>query len=201
VGTIPRFPWVAGRFATEEKFNQWKEDMRSESMRKFDTGATRDDEDEKLDPEGFISPLVLQSFAEYMHKHRMQADGKLRASDNWQKGISQDVYMKSLWRHFLDLWHLIRGYERFDQKDGHTINLLESCNAMLFNIMGLMFEDLNGRTPDPDPLPLPIEFRREGRRFDLPDLPDLPGLEPESPFYYGERSAYPYDPKVGVGKE
>ena len=73
-------------------------------MRKFPTGATRDVEEGKLDFEGFFSPLVLKRRAEYMHEHRKQADGQLRASDNWQKGIPPEVYIKSGWRHFFAWW-------------------------------------------------------------------------------------------------
>ena len=62
-------------------------------MREFETGATRDTNDGKLDFEGFLSPLALVRYAEYMNKNRIQADGKVRASDNWQKGIPREVYM------------------------------------------------------------------------------------------------------------
>jgi hypothetical protein len=66
-------------------------------MREFETGATRNPEEGKLDYEGFLSPLVLECYAKYMHEHRLQSDGKLRDSDNWQKGIPKEVYMKSGW--------------------------------------------------------------------------------------------------------
>ena len=104
-------------------------------MREFDTGATRDSEDGKLDFEGFLSPLVLKEFAEYMHEHRFQADGEIRDSDNWQKGISYDVYMKSSWRHFFDFWQAHRGGWQ-DRK---------AMCALLFNIMGYMHELLMER--------------------------------------------------------
>jgi len=105
-------------------------------MREFETGATRDLDDEKLDFEGFLSPLVLSRYAEYMHKHRVQADGTLRASDNWQKGIPRDVYMKSMWRHFMDVWGAHRGHE--------VIPVDESLCALLFNVMGYLHEEVNG---------------------------------------------------------
>lgn len=73
-------------------------------MRQFDTGATRDVDTGKPDYEAFISPRVIEAYGAYMHFNRMQADGKLRAGDNWQKGIPSDAYMKSGWRHFFDLW-------------------------------------------------------------------------------------------------
>ena len=52
-------------------------------MRNFDTGATRDTDKGKNDYEGFYSPLVVEAFGDYMTKHQLQADGKLRDSDNW----------------------------------------------------------------------------------------------------------------------
>ena len=52
-------------------------------MRKFDTGATRNNDETRLDYEGFLSPLVLERFAQYIHKNRVQDDGTIRASDNW----------------------------------------------------------------------------------------------------------------------
>jgi len=51
-------------------------------MRTFKTGATRNDDTGKLDFEGFLSPIALEKFAEYMHKNRIQADGNVRDSDN-----------------------------------------------------------------------------------------------------------------------
>lgn len=109
-------------------------------MRIFDTGATRDEDHVKNDYEGFISPLVIESFGNYMTKHGLQKDGQLRDSDNWQKGIPQDVYMKSMWRHFLDVWKLHRGY--IVEKDGHIWTKEEALNALLFNVMGMQHENL-----------------------------------------------------------
>jgi hypothetical protein len=77
-------------------------------MREFKSGATRDDDADKYDYEGFLSPLVLERYAEYMHKHRKQADGKMRDSDNWQKGIPVVQYMKSKLRHIMVTWKLHR---------------------------------------------------------------------------------------------
>ena len=74
----------------------------------FPTGATRDQDHDKPDYEGFLSPLVIERYGQYMHGHRLQLDGKLRPSDNWQKGIPLDKYMKSLWRHFFAAWKLHR---------------------------------------------------------------------------------------------
>lgn len=100
-------------------------------IRHFETGATRDTEDEKLDMEGFLSPKVLEGFGKYMHKHRFQSDGTLRDSDNWQKHFGEkhyDVCMKSLWRHFLDLWLEHRG---FTSREG----IEDALMGCLFNLM------------------------------------------------------------------
>lgn len=110
-------------------------------MRKFDTGATRDSDVGKNDYEGFIDPLVIEAYGNYMTKNRVQADGKIRDSDNWQKGMTKQVYMKSLWRHFLDLWCIHRGHKRYD-KAGNEITVKEACSAIMFNVMGYLHEDI-----------------------------------------------------------
>lgn len=103
------------------------------AMRTFDTGATRTSDEGKPDYEGFLSPLVIERFGEYMNKHRLQADGQLRDSDNWQKGMPRDVYMKSLWRHFLDVWKLHR-LRRMDPA------IEDALCATLFNVQGYLHE-------------------------------------------------------------
>jgi hypothetical protein len=106
-------------------------------MREFDTGATRDDNDTKLNYEGFLSPVVLKRFAEYMHKHRVQADGTMRPADNWQKGMDIDVYMESMCRHFIDVWMAHRGYETEAAQE-------DALCALMFNVMGYLYELLDG---------------------------------------------------------
>lgn len=101
-------------------------------LRTFETGAARNDDTEKPDPEGFLSPLVLQRYCQYMHKNRIQENGERRDSDNWQLGIPMDEYMKSLFRHFLEVWTAHRrGY----------VNEEALC-AVLFNAMGYLHEVL-----------------------------------------------------------
>lgn len=102
-------------------------------MREFKTGATRNSDEDKFDYEGFLSPVVLERFAEYMHLHRKQADGRLRASDNWQKGIPLEAYMGSGWRHFFSWWKAHRGYKT--EEDIET-----SLCALLFNVQGYLHE-------------------------------------------------------------
>ena len=104
-------------------------------MRRFETGATRDDDTNKLDFEGFLHPAVLLAFASYMHRHRLQPDGSLRASDNWQKGIPPEAYMKSLLRHVMDAWLYMRGCgDKARERVGDAL-----C-AIIFNAHGLLYE-------------------------------------------------------------
>lgn len=99
-------------------------------MRQFDTGATRDSDGDKYDYEGSLSPYALEAYAAYMHENRIQADGKLRDSDNWQKGIPDSAYMKSMWRHFHSVWKKYRSGEEYN----------EDLCALFFNVHGLLHE-------------------------------------------------------------
>mgnify|MGYP001557794141 CR=1 FL=1 len=107
------------------------------NVRKFETGATRDVEDGKHDPEGFLSPIVIDRFNQYMHQNRLQKDGTLRASDNWQKGFPNDVYMKSMWRHFHDVWLHHRGFSHKTNEPKEV-----ALCGLMFNVMGMLFEEL-----------------------------------------------------------
>lgn len=104
----------------------------------FASGATRS-ADKAFDPEGFLSPRVLERFSEYMELHRKQADGNMRAADNWQKGMDVGRYRRSLARHYLDFWLVSRGYKPHSPDSTDTQTIL--C-ALLFNVMGLLYEEL-----------------------------------------------------------
>lgn len=82
-----------------------------------------------------IEPSVIIEYGKYMQKHRVQADGTLRDSDNWQKGIPKEEYMKSAFRHFLSCW--------ISHREG-TPNEDELC-ALMFNIHGYLHEVLKER--------------------------------------------------------
>lgn len=100
----------------------------------FSSGATRDTSVGKLDYEGFYSPLVMERFAQYMDKNRLQSNGTYRDSDNWQAGFARLSYMKSLLRHVMDVWHAHRdtGHERAD--------IEEALCAVIFNAQGYLLE-------------------------------------------------------------
>jgi hypothetical protein len=103
-------------------------------MRIFQTGATRDVDHAKPDYEGFLSPRVIEAFGAYMNHNRVTASG-VRDSDNWQKGMPRDVYMKSGWRHAFDWWKEHRGLAT---KEG----LVWALCGLMFNVMGYLHEVL-----------------------------------------------------------
>src|SRR3990167_2688002 len=114
---------------------------RQSGIRTFGSGATRDTDEGKLDWEGFISPVAMRYFAEYMHRNRYQSDGTLRDADNWQKGMPRRQYMKSLIRHTWALWCNWRS-EEGSQGLRKATDLL--C-AIIFNAQGLLLEIALGR--------------------------------------------------------
>lgn len=105
-------------------------------IRKFDTGATRDTDENKLEPWGFGSALVEKAFSEYMHGHRLQSDGGLRDSDNWRHGIPVESYWHSLSRHVLDLRLLYEGFP----KEANAKAIIEALMAIKFNVDGMAYE-------------------------------------------------------------
>lgn len=105
------------------------------TIEEFSSGANRTASQDKLDFEGFFSPLVLEEVARYMHSHRRLPDGSLRDSDNWQLGIPLPNYMKSLFRHFFDVWKEHRGIKT---QEGLKVALA----AVIFNASGYLHEIL-----------------------------------------------------------
>lgn len=113
----------------------------SGQLRTFSDGGTRDTAEGKTEPWGFTSALVEKRFSEYMHKHRLQSDGELRASDNWKLGLSQDCYKHSLSRHIQDLRLILEGFpEQAREQD-----LEEVLCATLFNVQGMLHEMIKQR--------------------------------------------------------
>ncbi|KKN23572.1 hypothetical protein LCGC14_0903510 [marine sediment metagenome] len=153
--------------------------------RTFDTGATRDTEEGKLDYEGALSPLVLQRYVQYLHKHRKMADGSIRDSDNWQKGVPLDSYMKSAWRHFMDVWAIHR------QRPEAEVAFQDALCGLLFNVMGYLHEVLKSTDLSQDKsynfiialkevdANLKVQDKYFKERMEPEDEPPLPGLEPQ----------------------
>jgi hypothetical protein len=120
----------------------------SANVRTFETGATRDAANDKFDYEGFLSPLVLERFAEYMHAHRLQSDGTLRDADNWQKGIPREVYQSSFLRHVITSWKLWRGYTVKPERVGgkpHVPTIEDALCGVIFNAQGILHEILQDK--------------------------------------------------------
>ena len=128
------------------------------AIRQFDSGATRDTSKTKLDPFGFLSPVAMHRFSEYMHKHRTQSDGSLRDSDNWKKGMPKEEYVRSLIRHIMDFWLVTSGEApRYDTKVSDPDEI--AC-AIMFNIQGYLHEQGTARTQAP--IDYPEWTRRKG---------------------------------------
>jgi len=115
----------------------------SGKLRTFATGATRDTSQQKLDPFGFLSPVAMHRFSEYMNRHRTQSDGNLRDSDNWKKGMPKEEYVRSLIRHVMDFWLVTSGEAPlYDTKVSDPDEI--AC-AILFNIQGYLHEQGTAR--------------------------------------------------------
>lgn len=130
--TTPPTNIACDGFVLKEPFGPPQGDVRT-----FSTGATRDADQDKIDYEGFLSPLVLERYGQYMHQHRKQSDGRLRESDNWQRGIPITEYMKSKFRHFMDTWKWVRR-----TPNPPKASLEDSLCAELFNTSGMLHEVL-----------------------------------------------------------
>ena len=120
------------------------EDVVPDSLhRTFESGAIRDTEDGKIDYEGHLSVLVIERFGQYMNEKRHMADGSLRSSDNWQKGVPLDSYMKSGFRHFIEWWK----YHRTTYITGGK-EIEDTLCALIFNASGYLHEILKEKRED-----------------------------------------------------
>lgn len=116
-------------------------------LRVFDSGATRDTNEGKLEPWGFTSSLTEKVFCEYMNKHRVQSDGSLRDSDNWKRGFTLDSYWHSMSRHVMDFRLLWEGHK----EESRTQDMIDALCGIKFNVDALIRElARNGQQP---PLP------------------------------------------------
>jgi hypothetical protein len=114
-------------------------------LRGFTSGATRDTAEGKLDFDGFISAFVMRQYARYMNMNRLQSDGKIRDSDNWQKGIPMPVYIKSKYRHWEEMWYTWKIWQRIGHMNMPRQEVIEFVGAIcgdLFNTMGFLHEFL-----------------------------------------------------------
>ena len=112
-------------------------------MREFETGATRDVVDDKLNYIKALSPIVMQCYVQYLGDHRIQADGNKRDWDNWKKGIPKETYLEGEDRHHRAVWKLLQGYPAFDNHG--PVTLEDSLCGVIFNSMGLLHEIIKGQ--------------------------------------------------------
>lgn len=129
-----------GQCSTAQNANQRSVAGNNPVQTGFATGATRSTSEGKIDYEGHINPDVLAVFGEFMNKHRVQRDGRLRASDNWQQGIPIYRYVKSLVRHTFEFWRMWRGTPVINPDNDSYFTFREVLSAMLFNTMGIIYE-------------------------------------------------------------
>lgn len=130
---------------------QQKVEKAEEKIRTFETGATRSAVGDKLSYAGFLSPLALKRYAQYMHKHRKQEDGSIRSSRNWRKGIPIEAFQDSMIRHMVDVWLVLEGFPQAASES----DMEELLSAIIFNAQGLLHELIiksnnydRGRTED-----------------------------------------------------
>jgi len=141
---------VLGVKDTEPVAKEVAEVLAETVIRTFDSGATRDTAQGKLDYLKALSPIVLRRYVQYLDKHRLQPDGSYRDFDNWKKGIPQEAYISGGGRHFFDVWLLTEGYAA---EDNHgPVNLEDALCAQLFNLMGRLHEILKTKVDRTAPI-------------------------------------------------
>lgn len=122
-----------------ETYEQFK-DIRKELVRQFESGATRSGGD-KPEYAGYLSPRVIEAFGRYMFEHQVQPDARIRECRNWQKGIHQESYMQSMFRHFLEVWTIYEnGCGDVDYAAEYEQEMITSLMALFFNVQGMAHE-------------------------------------------------------------
>jgi len=102
-------------------------------MRKFKTGAIRDDETNKPD---FVEPLswtALHRYIKYMTEKK-----KKYGEGNFKKGIPIEAYERSLVRH-------LDKYMRNKYENGNDEPNEDHLSAIIFNTFGIMHEEEHGK--------------------------------------------------------
>lgn len=112
-----------------------EEIKRAPTHQTFDTGATRDLSDDKVDYQ-YIDPRFLAAFVEYGKTCSLMPDGSHRTIDNWKKGMPVLGYFKSMLRHVMALW--LVGENPIKDDDLAREGEFEAAMGMLFNLQGFV---------------------------------------------------------------
>jgi hypothetical protein len=112
----------------------------TDKIRQFESGATRSPLGNKPQYEGYLNPLVIKRFGEYMLKHQTDSAGNRREADNWQAGLGRESLIDSKHRHDMDLWLHHRGYGYAAEEP-----LEDALCAIMFNTMGYLLDVLKER--------------------------------------------------------
>lgn len=109
-------------------------------LRKFESGAIRDQNENKPNYAGFFSPLVLKRFGDYMMKHQQLPNGDKRNADNWKGLFGKEhnkVCFESNLRHVFDLWLIHDGFDDLSRDEKEEV----LC-AIMFNTMAELYKIL-----------------------------------------------------------
>ena len=107
-------------------------------IRKFESGASRDTNENKLEIARFLSPEVLERFCEYMNHHRTMRDGSLREPDNWKNLFGENheqVCLDSMARHFFAYWKNCYTTKDNAQKEEELCGIIFNAMASLYAIL------------------------------------------------------------------
>lgn len=99
------------------------------NVRKFGTGAIRDDDTTKPDFIETVSWTAFRKFGEYMTGKK-----KRYGQGNFKKGIPIESYEQSLVRH-------LQKYLENKYEDGNQEKDEDHLSAMVFNIFGIIHEN------------------------------------------------------------
>lgn len=100
-----------------------------EKMRKFKTGAVRDDDIKKEDYVETISWRAMKRYAQYMTGKKSKY-----GVGNFKKGIPIESYEQSMLRH-------IQKYLENKYEDGIIEKEEDHLSAIVFNVFGIMHEE------------------------------------------------------------
>jgi hypothetical protein len=98
-------------------------------IRKFKSGAIRDNEDQKEDYIETISWSAMKRYAKFMTAMKSKY-----GEGNFKKGIPIDAYERSLLRH-------IQKYLENKYEGGQVEKELDHLSAILFNCFGIIHEE------------------------------------------------------------